>query len=263
MELEKYREIGKDLYNKLRLLTHPVAVRFIENLEKDIPAGTLRPSQLGKQMKMTLCQGFTFARRHRLSLAITAEDNVCIASTICHGWEEVDLMDLLKSQELAGYKGSVEAEEKVGKTKKLMPPGKFKGMIVSPLTSTLIEPHVVLVYGNSAQMHHLITSFCYKGIVINSNFYDTGESCMKGLIEPYLTGKPQIVIPGLGDRVTSMTGDDELAMGIPASLLPEAAENLFKAKIRQPISFLMPDVPENLTPAWPFLRGKLKEKGVK
>jgi hypothetical protein len=60
-----------------------------------------------------------------------------------------------------------------------------------------------------------------------------------------------------------MTGEDEMCMGIPAELIPEMVDNLFPAMIKQPIAFLLPDVPDNLTPAWPYLRKKLEEKRKK
>ncbi len=72
-----------------------------------------------------------------------------------------------------------------------------------------------------------------------------------------------MVIPGLGDRVNSMTGEDEMCMGIPVELIRETVDNLFPGFIGQPVSSLLPDVPDNLTPAWPYLRKKLEEKGDK
>jgi len=252
--LAKVREQGAELYDKLRTLTFPLGVRFLEHGE-DMPEGVFRPSAYGKSM--TLCQGFTLARRSGASVGFTADDNVCLASTAAHGWKSVDPLDMLKSQEMAGYHAGPDAEAKVGMTRKMMPAGRFYGMVISPLPKTEVLPQVVLVYGNPTAIHHLIASLTYHGRVINSNFYSTGESCIKGLIETYLTDGPQVVIPGLGDRVTSMTGEDEMLMGIPAALLSEAVENLFAGKIGQPVAFLMPDVPDNLTPAWPYLREKM------
>ena len=54
-ELEEFKEVGKILYNKLRLLTFPVALTFIKNLS-EIPDGVQRPSQMGQ--KLSLCQAF-------------------------------------------------------------------------------------------------------------------------------------------------------------------------------------------------------------
>ena len=258
--LEKYREIGSALHDKLRLLTMPLGIHFVTGLS-EIPKGAFRPSAFGK--KMTLCQGFTLSRRSGATVAFTMEDNVCVASSLAHGWEELPVADVLKSQDLAHYYADMESLVKSGITRKLMPPKKFKGMVISSLLKTEIEPHVALIYGNPVVMHHLISALSFHGRVINSSFYITGESCLKGLITPYLTKEPQVVIPGLGDRMNSMTGEDEMCMGIPAELLPETVDNLLTGKIGQPIAFLLPDVPENLTPAWPYLREKLKEKGGK
>ena len=249
---------GQSFYERLRLLTHPLAVRFIED-PAEIPKGAFRPSNYGK--KMTLCQGFTLSRRSGTTVAFTMEDNVCVASSLAHGWDELDIGLVLRSQELAGYYADMESLVKSGMTRQLMPPKKFKGMVISPLSTAEFEPHVALIYGNPVVMHHLISALSYHGHVINSNFYITGESCLKGLITPYILKAPQVVIPGLGDRVNSGTGEDEMCMGIPAELLQETVDNLLIGMIGQPIAFLLPDVPENLTPAWPFLRDKLQERG--
>ncbi len=257
VNLAKLREQGSAIYDKLRLLTHPLGIRFIEDLS-EIPRGAFRPSEYGKSM--TLCQGFTLARRSGATVAFTMEDNVCVASSLGWGWDEVDAADFLKSQELPRYYASMEAFAKANVGRKTMPANKFMGAVMAPLSKVEFEPHVALIYGNPVVMHHLITALCYNGRVINSNFYITGESCHKGVVEPFLNKEPQVVIPGLGDRVNSMTGEDEMCMGIPAELIKEMVDNLFPAMIKQPIAFLLPDVPDNLTPAWPYLRKKLEEK---
>jgi uncharacterized protein (DUF169 family) len=84
--LDSVREQGRMIYDKLRLLTHPLGVRFIEDLA-EIPKGAFQPSAFGK--KMTLCQGFTLSRRSGNTVAFTLEDNVCVAASLAHGWEEL------------------------------------------------------------------------------------------------------------------------------------------------------------------------------
>jgi uncharacterized protein (DUF169 family) len=43
--------------------------------------------------------------------------------------------------------------------------------------------------------------------------------CTEYLIAPFKTATPRIAIPGLGDRIFSMTQDDELVLSIPGKLL--------------------------------------------
>ena len=265
-DLEKWQKLGAELYEKLRLLTFPIAVRFIRNLQKELPPGVLRPKALGRQM--TLCQSFTMVRRTGLHMAQTLEDNQCSTSSVCHGWGEMDQEDLIQSQVISKYHADADAERKISLARKLLPPGEFQGMVMSPLPKTIIEPLVVLVYGNPAQIFHLVQSLSYHGRAIHSNFYDYGESCMKGLIDPYLTNEPQVVLPGTGDRAAALTTDDEMAMGLPASLVGEAVENLFKSAgrmgVKQPINWLPPQLPQTLEPlAWQFNRDKIAAKKAK
>ncbi|MGV9197517.1 MAG: DUF169 domain-containing protein [Promethearchaeia archaeon] len=76
--LEEYRNIGKQLSNKLRLLTIPVAIKFIEDYD-EIPQEAQRPSKMGQ--KISLCQSFTMGRRWGAHVAMTYEDNVPTAAS--------------------------------------------------------------------------------------------------------------------------------------------------------------------------------------
>lgn len=52
------------------------------------------------------------ARRDGENLGFTIEDNVCVASSLAHGWDEIEDDEMLKSQEIAGYHVDAEAEAK-------------------------------------------------------------------------------------------------------------------------------------------------------
>ncbi|MHA1578145.1 MAG: DUF169 domain-containing protein [Candidatus Freyarchaeota archaeon] len=268
-ELEDYRKAGQELYDKLRLYTFPVAIRYIKDVS-EIPERVVRPSLMGQ--KWSLCQAFTYARRWGINVAMTAEDNFCVPSSVSHQWVKVPWEDLLQSQIIQGWHKDEEAEKRVlssymvafgeGKLDKIKD---HKGFIVSPLTNTIIIPDVVLIYGNPAQMTHIIHSLCYEGKYI-PQCSSTGfaESCQKGALFPLLTGKPEIVLPGTGDRALSGTTEDEMAIGIPVSLLFYVVDNLFKTGGRlnmgQPIrSLLVRNLTEKLTPGFEFLHKKIEQ----
>lgn len=42
--------LGKEISEKLRLPTDPVAVKFVENPDKEIPKEVFRPSKAGQKM---------------------------------------------------------------------------------------------------------------------------------------------------------------------------------------------------------------------
>ena len=47
--LDEYQKAGNDLYEKLHLVSHPVAVRYIKELS-EVPPGVKKPSDQGTQM---------------------------------------------------------------------------------------------------------------------------------------------------------------------------------------------------------------------
>lgn len=266
-EIEDYRQIGKQLYNKLRLLTYPVALKFIKDLA-EIPEGVQQSSKLKQQL--SLCQAFTMTRRYGADLAMTIEDNLCYTSSLVHQWEKVPIKDIITSQVKSGYHKDLSAELAVqaaysdlANEKTFNKIKDHRGFIVSPLTRTIVIPDVILMYGDPAQVTHVIHALSYEGkYVVTSSFIGYGESCIKGVLIPYVTNKPQVVLPGTGDRTLALTKEEEMAIGFPSKLLFYIVENLFKSggvfNMRQPLRFVLGTPPVG-PPAWDFLRRKVKE----
>jgi len=265
-----YREQGKDLYNKLRLLTFPVALKFFKEIS-EIPDPAQQPSKsMGQQI--TLCQAFTMARRWGTHLAMTVEDNLCYTSSLVHQWEEISVpvKDIITSQVKSGYHKDLNAELAVQSvfgeftSKKALEKIKdHKGFIVSPLTKTIIIPDIILIYGDPAQITHIVHALTYEGkYLIQSAFIGYGESCLKGVLLPFISGKPQVVLPGTGDRTLGLTKEEEMAIGIPGKLLFYIVENLFKSggafNMRQPTRFIPGTVPLG-PPAWDYLKRRVKK----
>ncbi len=127
-------------------------------------------------------------------------------------------------------------------------------------------PEVILFYGDPSQMTHIIHALSYEGEYnIESKFLGYGESCIKGVLLPFLSGEPQVILPGTGDRTLGLTKEEEMAIGIPAELLFYVNKNLFKSggifNMRQPTRFIIGNIPEGMgPPAWNYLKRQLKKK---
>jgi uncharacterized protein (DUF169 family) len=98
-----------------------------------------------------------------------------------------------------------------------------------------------------------------------SAFEGFGETCFKGGLAPFITGRAQVVIPGMGDRAFAGITPDELAIGLPASQLYAVVENLFKSggnmNIGQPGKTLLPmGLDESITPGFTFLKNKVSKR---
>jgi len=269
MKLEEWRMMGADLQDRLRLPTYPVAIKYIKE-SSAIPTEAIRPSH-GNQ-KWSICQAFTYARRWGWTTAMTVEENFCVPASAMHKWIDVSDEDFIESQVRQGWHLD-QASERArfefarrafagGKAEKA---AQYRGLVSSPLHNTLVEPDTVLIFGDGSHLTHIVHALCYdyKSPVVSA-FEGFGESCLKGGLLPFITGRPQVVIPGMGDRVFAGIGDNEVGIGLPGAILPRVMAQLFKTGGRQnmgqPVKTLLPmGLTESITPGFQFLKEKTEQ----
>lgn len=268
--LEDYQKAGQSIFDKLHLSTYPVAIKFYKDLN-DIPEGVKRPSQADD--KWCICQAFTYARRWGWTTAMGSEDNFCTPSVWMMGWEDLPVDTQVEGQVRQGWHLDREAEYRIQEFGINMLDGmenfkklkEYNGMVISPLHKTKVIPDSVLIYGNGGEITHIIHALTYEAKNFPfSGFEGFGESCHKGSLVPWMTGVPQIVIPGTGDRTFSGTYDYEVAIGMPGELIFDVDKYLFVGGGRQnmgmPIKTLLPRrIPESLTPGFKFMRQQMEE----
>ena len=264
--LDDYQVAGNDLYNKLHLVSYPVAIRYIKDLS-EVPPGVKKPSDQGNQMAP--CQIITQSRRWSEKWVITQEDNFWTPSSITHGWVPVSSEDFIESQirqkwqkrqkDLAAQKQKA-AKDYEENLKKAMAPG-FIGMMTSPLAESPFIPHSVLVMGSGIQMTYIIHALNYekkKEYKLSSSFVGFAETCLKGALRPYLYDRPEFVLPGTGDRSFCGIQDWEVGMGLPAEAVFYVLENLFATGRGQGLKFplrqVIPRLHEKITPGFIFMR---------
>ena len=268
--LEDYKKAGQEVYDKLHLATYPVAIKYFKQ-KGEVPQDVIRPSDTGKQM--SICQTFTMARKFNQSYALSAEDNFCTPSSVGHGWVPISMEEFVESQVKQGWHKDEKAEKRRAEAlyeknyKNLIALG-YRGVISSPLPETCIIPDTILIYGNGAQITHIIHSLNFehkKKYAVRSVFEGFGESCGKGGLMPFITRRVQIVIPGMGDRAFGGVQDHEIAIGMPGSFIFYVLQNLFKTGGRQglglPVRQMIPlGLTENLTPGFKYMREVIDKK---
>ena len=142
-------------------------------------------------------------------------------------------------------------------------PKQYLGLICSPLTESVFIPDSVLIYCDGLQITHIIQALSYEyKHVPTSSFEGFEESCIKGALIPFITQKPQVVIPGTGDRSFAGISEHEIGIGIPAFLIFYVMENLFKTggfmNIGFPMKTMLPmDLNEELTPGFKYIWDKI------
>ncbi|MHA1254213.1 MAG: DUF169 domain-containing protein [Promethearchaeota archaeon] len=256
--VEDYQKSGDELFRKLHTATHPIAVKYIKNLD-EVPDGVKRPSD--KDLKMSICQAFTQSRRFSEHWCITAEDNFCIPSIIDHGWIKLSKEEYVEMQKKQDWYTNPETLERfiknqyMNNVKDLMDLG-YIGVVSAPLNETTFIPDCVVIYGNGKQLTYMIQSLGFerrKEFTINISFGDYGESCKK-TFRAFLNNRPEIIIPANCERAICLVQDEEVAMALPAKAAFYVSEYLFstgrKQGLKMPLRQVMPRLTEEINPGY-------------
>jgi len=245
--MEKWFQLGKRLREYINPETYPVAVRIGEE-EANIPSSAKRPLR-DLKVPMAPCQGSAMARRYGWTVAFGPDDVGCGIAAHTYGWERVtdDTAPVDFFLRMNYARDEKAAKEMFACLRTLEMTGTLT-VVYSPLERTRVEPDVVLVYVNPAQMMRLIHGATYHtGRPMESSFSGRAASCTEGVLGAYLDNEPKVVVPGNGDRVWATCQDYEVLMAIPAKKLAEVVEGLEKTHekgIRYPIPTYMRYEPE-------------------
>ncbi len=240
--LEIYHEMGTKIETYIRPATFPLAVRIIDSAS-EIQPEYKRPL---KDMKVQnfLCQNFKMSRSYGWTMAITEEDISCKIARVIYGWDAItdETKEWVNLFSVGLYAKDAEVSERMQQHFYLMEDG-CHDIVVSPLSRTKVVPHVVLIYCLPAQAMRLIQGYLYcKGGTLEFSAAGRTGSCHEGVVKTFLTGKPQLVIPGNGDRVWGGAQDSEILFTCPGDTLEtlvDGLEETHNAGLRYPIPTYM------------------------
>jgi len=207
----------------IRPLTFPIAVKLVRSVD-EFPDKARRPVRdLG--FKTNVCVGMTMARKYGWTVAMAAEDNACLIAAYTYGWSEpessakkalADFMTVMKYT--ANEKAARTAMDAVEQVK--LSRGDYAGVVFSPLERTRVEPDLIMIFCNAAQLMRLVHGATQEtGVPLQSIFSGRGGTCTEGVLQTFKSGQPKVVLPGNGDRVWAMVQDGEMAFTIPANLV--------------------------------------------
>ncbi|MGQ9670707.1 MAG: DUF169 domain-containing protein [Desulfosoma sp.] len=235
----------------------PLAVRFLGE-DENFPEKTRRPRAFLKK-RVTVCQGITMARLYGWSVGLKKEDIICVPALL--GWgmsgaanRDEEMKQLMQSVGFASCPTVAEAQLA---EMHCVPEGAVHGILLTPLAKALHEPHTVAIYCNPAQAMRVVQALTYCGDAdvegaapcasVTGSFGGKVE-CLHTLYAPYALDAPRLAIPGMGDRIFSMTQDDELVVAFPGRWLPRVAQGLKEAGkaigARYPVTFYQDFEPE-------------------
>ncbi|MER3467811.1 MAG: hypothetical protein C4312_04415 [Thermoflexus sp.] len=232
---DRLQRLYEALQTHVRPATFPVAIRMIAPGEP-WPEKTRFPRRdFGQQI--AICQGFAIARHYGWIIGMRGEDLSCPLAKVVWGFEP--LLDYyLNGMTCAGMYTETPAAGAVSEAQvDKWDYRQWEGVVVAPLHRTAFEPHVVLIYGNSAQVMRLGARLWKTGGRLTSSFSGRID-CADAVITTMKTDECQVILPCYGDRVFGQAQDDEMAFTIPASKIEwiiEGLEGTHKGGIRYPI----------------------------
>jgi uncharacterized protein (DUF169 family) len=219
----------------LRLRTTPIGMKLFADAEelKAIPR-LRRPNAIH-----TADQIVAQAARLGWTVGITAEDLIGPQCGAVLGLNPQDEA-WLSGRHMAGV--WFETVEDAGAHQRAMtvvPFGRYRAMVVSPLTSGRLDPpDICLLYGTPGQMIMLISGLQFSGYR-KLEFGVVGESsCADSWGRALATREPSLSIPCFAERRYGGVLDDELLMALPPAYLPKVIagmERLSRNGLRYPI----------------------------
>jgi len=244
--MKAWQELGRGLNQYLKTETLPVAVKFCGR-SQDIPAGARRPlKDLG--VRLAHCQLQAMVRKYGWTVALTKEDSGCAIANHTYGWEPARKEGAVAFLKKMSYAADKESAETIFTSFRTLTPGQCEAMVYSPLERTKIEPDVVLMYMNPAQLMRCLHGSTYHtGRAVACSFSGRAASCTEGVIAAHLDQQPKVVVPGNGDRVWATAQDHEMAYAVPAFHLGDLVEGLARSHergVRYPIPAFLRYRPE-------------------
>jgi len=229
----------------LRPQSHPVAVRMCKPSEELPEKARLPKRDLG--ISVPVCQGLAMARRYGWTVAVGKEDQVCPHGHAVMGFVPKELYADGVLAEATGV-GKKEEFARGAKALTTLQYGKYRYLLVAPLEKAGFEPHLIMFFGNPAQIARLVQALTFKSGELLHFVAGGGRACSVFIARTMLTDECQVVLAGAGDRYFALTQDHEMAFTIPVSRAEEVVAGLemsHRAGLRYP------------TPSWLRFEGQL------
>ena len=259
MESVDYAQISEAVRDAARLKTLSLSIKFLKSTE-DFPEKTRRPAK-DLEKRITICQAVSMARMYGWMIGLTKEDLICVPAMIAFGFSGAEDIGGTLGELFCEVGFHPEAGAAADEADSLFKfdNDEYPAILISPLSKGLSEPDTVAFYGNPAQIIRLSQAVVHAcGQRIAGSFGGKVE-CTEYLVAPFKTAAPRIAIPGLGDRVFSVTQDDELVLSIPGKLLVPMYRSLNvvgkKVGLRYPVPSYL-----NYQPEFPPMYKEMAEK---
>lgn len=218
-------EYSRMLRSMLLLRTEPVAIKMIED-ESEVPADAVRPlKDMGRHM--ALCQAFSLARRSDKAIYLDKFDHWCWNPLVGLGLvdcgEGTESFDVVC--QVLGIADPAEAKAFFAKFPRLEL-GKYQGTLVAPLSRCTVQPDVVLIYANNAQLRNIVWATKRETGRLVETQLDAIDSCVYAVVKPIQNGEYRVTLPDMGEHERAMSDENEIIFSVPWAKMEELLHGL-------------------------------------
>ena len=219
--LERNNEYATVMKEALKLRGEPVAIKLVKE-EEGFPSGYPEP-----EGQLSHCQAL-FAARSGKSLLMPLEKQGCKVGSSALGMNETP--EKVASGEFhygIGIHDTQGATAEMISKRVSMP--KTRGEVVCPLKDADFEPDVVAIVDIPERVYWIVPLSTANGggrMAFSTSPFQC--ACEDVTAVPVVTGSPNVSLGCFGCRKKTDMAADELACGIPYSLIPGYVEHLKK-----------------------------------
>jgi len=217
-------QIGQALNTYVRTDTPAIAVKMLTQ-DEQIPERSRMPGR-DFGVKMPLCQGMALARRHGLVMVMGKDDMLCPLGAVITGLLPAKEGFLDGRFRIPYWAADSDATAHLAQHMPRLQHGTYTHIVAAPIERTSFSPDVLVVYGNPAQIGRMVQAAIYvTGAPVQSQSIG-GVACSEQIARTILTGEPQIVVAGGGERILALTQDHEASFALPAQMVEAFAAAL-------------------------------------
>lgn len=218
--LEKNKRYASVLKETLKLRGEPVAIRLIRKGEP-YPEGYDFPEK-----QMSHCQLVAAARRGDSFKAPLDAQGCMVGASALNMAPTSEKVASGEFHHSIGMHGSAEAAKRMI-SERMIVPFENEGEVVAPLKDADFEPDVVVIIDIPERCYWIVPlSTAEKGGRAQFSTSPFQCCCEDVAAVPICTGSPNISIGCFGCRKRTDMKADEMAVGIPYSLIPEFTDRL-------------------------------------
>jgi len=220
------QQINEAFNRYLRPQTFPVAVRLCKSAD-ELPERVRIPERdLG--YSVSLCHAIGLARRYGWTIAVD-KNQTCWVAGISMGFLplKADVVDGSFQESLGLWGQSKEQAATMVKNLNRFEYGEYSYALMAPLERATFEPHVILLYGNPAQIWILLAGYLsgtrQRGL---NTTLTTGSGCTTHITKAIKTDEAQFVIVGTGERLVPNAQDYECVFSVPFSRIDKTIQGM-------------------------------------